>query len=362
MSLGHDMMVITPFPIGNRRVGPGERTFVIAEAGVNHDGDPAEALRLVQKAHGAGADCVKFQTFKAERVASASAPKAPYQMVTTDQRETQVEMLRRLELRESDHMALIKECERLGIVFLSTPYNREDVDFLAGIGTPALKLASIHAAEPDFVNYAARTGRPLILSTGMATLAEVDEAVRAIRDAGNPHFVVLQCTTNYPSAPGDANLRAMTTMHKALGCAVGYSDHTEGDVACIAAVALGACVLEKHFTSDRRRPGPDHAASLEPDAFAVLVRNVRTAQLCLGSALKVPAPAEQANAPYMRRSLVAARGLKAGEVLSAEMLTMRRPGTGIRAGALKEVLGKRLARDVAKDEILTWEALGLRSN
>lgn len=352
--------MIEVFSIAERPVGIGAPVFVIAEAGVNHDGDRAEALALVGLARKAGADCVKFQTFKAERVATAQAPKAPYQLQSTDCSETQIDMLRRLELSEADHAAVVQECRRLGIVFMSTPYNREDVELLVHIGAPALKLASIHAAEPDFVHFAASQGKPIILSTGMATLAEVDEAVRAIRDSGNHQFAILQCTTNYPSAPSDANLRAMVTMQRAFQCNVGYSDHTEGDVACIAAVALGACVLEKHFTRDRSRSGPDHAASLEPSAFSALVHSVRTAEAALGNGLKVPAAAEQANAPYMRRSLVAARKLAAGEALAPEMLTERRPGTGLRPALLGDVLGRRLIRGLEAGEMLTWDCLGSR--
>jgi N,N'-diacetyllegionaminate synthase len=342
------------FAIAGRRVGRGERAFIIAEAGVNHDGELELARALVREGQAAGADCVKFQTFRAERVAIGQAPKVAYQLARTDHDESQLQMLKRLELSESEHAELVQLCAQLGIVFLSTPYNEEDVDLLDEVGCPAFKLASIHAAEPDFVNYVARRGKPMVLSTGMATLGEVDDAVSAMRDAGNEDFVLLQCTTNYPSAVGDANVRAMQTLAKAFDCAAGYSDHTESNVSALAAVALGACVVEKHLTLDRAWPGPDHAASLDPAGFASFVRDVRETESALGSALKRPSPAELLNRPNMRRSIVARGTISRGQRLRRDMLTLKRPGTGVPAARLAELVGRPAARVVEAGTMLDW--------
>jgi N-acetylneuraminate synthase/N,N'-diacetyllegionaminate synthase len=247
----------SPLHIDGRRIGPSAPVFVIAEAGVNHNGDREVALRLVDAAREAHVDCVKFQTFKAERVSTPTAPKAAYQLEVTDPAESQVAMLRALELNERAYPALLAACRKAGVAFMSTPYNEEDIAFLVSLDVPALKLASIHAAEPSFLRAAAVTQRPLILSTGMCTMDEVKRAVDVVHGAGNRDLVVLQCTTNYPSAIADANLRAMVTMRDQLGVRIGYSDHTQSDTACIAAVALGACVIEKHFTLDKTMPGPD---------------------------------------------------------------------------------------------------------
>lgn len=332
--------------------------FVIAEAGVNHNGDPVLARELVHAAKEAGADCVKFQTFRADRVATASAPKAAYQLLVTDPAESQIAMLRKLEMDEAFHVELIELCRKIGIEFLSTPYNFVDVDFLDSLGVFAFKLASLHCAEPAFVEYAAKKGRPLILSTGMATLAEVDAAIRAIRNAGDPELVVLQCTTDYPAKIEDANLNAMATIRAAFGVDVGYSDHTVGATACIASVALGATVIEKHLTLDRKMPGPDHATSMEPDEFAALVRALRATRQSLGSSLKQPSASERRNMTGMRRSIVAARALTAGTKLSLADLDFRRPATGIPAASTEAFIGRELARDVAAGAQLDWSDIG----
>lgn len=344
--------------IDGRPVGHGHSVFVIAEAGVNHDGDPALAHALVEAALGAGADCVKFQTFKAERVARDDAPKADYQLRTTDPGESQIAMLRRLELPDDALPALIADCRARGIAFMSTPYNVEDAELLGRLGAPALKLASIHMAEPMFLRQVARLGRPMVVSTGMATLAEVDAGVRAIRDTGNDRFVVLQCTTNYPSRVADANLRAMATMRAALDVPVGYSDHTQTDTAVIAAVALGACVIERHFTLDPNRPGPDHSSSLDPAAFARMVAAIRETEAALGSGRKEPCAAERANTAGMRRSIVARHAIPAGRPIAEADLTFKRPATGL-APALADLLVGRIARrPIAAGAPLTWDALG----
>ncbi len=316
------------------------RAYIIAEAGVNHNGSLERARKLVLAAKDAGADAVKFQTFKAERVAQADAPKADYQLRNTDRGESQIEMLRKLELPDSAHAELIALCNEVGIEFLSTPYNEEDVDFLHSLGVRAFKLASIHCVEPHILRYAARTGRHLIVSTGMTTLAEVRQAVAAIRGVGHEDFTLLQCTTNYPSREEDANVRVVPLLRAEFGCAVGYSDHTQSDVSCIAAIALGATMIEKHFTLDRSLPGPDHTSAAEPAEFAELVQKIRAVESALGSGVKEPCATELANAVNMRRSLVARRDIAIGEQLSEADLTCKRPATGISPQRISEMVGR----------------------
>ncbi len=259
------------FSIAGRPVGPGAPCFVIAEAGVNHNGDAALALRLVDAAAAAHADAVKFQTFRAEAVAAAEAPKAAYQQASTGGAESQLDMLRRLELSTDGHHAVVERCRDRGILFLSTPFDEQSADFLDAMGVPAFKIPSGELTNAALVSHVARKGRPMIVSTGMATLGEVDEAIRTIAASGNPPVALLQCVTNYPADPATANLRAMHAMAAAFDVPTGYSDHTRGVETALAAVALGACIVEKHFTLDRLLPGPDHAASLEPGELAQLI-------------------------------------------------------------------------------------------
>lgn len=326
--------------------GKSGRAYIIAEAGVNHNGSLDLARRLVISAKEAGADAVKFQTFKAERVAQASAPKADYQLRNTDRGESQIEMLRKLELPDSAHAELIALCRELGIEFLSTPYNEEDIDFLHGLGVRAFKLASIHCVEPHILRYAARTGRHLIVSTGMATLDDVGKAVAAMRGVGHEDFTLLQCTTNYPSAVADANLRVIPLLRSEFNCAIGYSDHTQSDVSSIAAVALGATMIEKHFTLDKSMPGPDHTSAAEPAEFADLVQKIRASESALGSGIKEPCAAEMANAANMRRSLVARADIARGTVITEAMLTCRRPTNGISPLRVAEIAGRSAAVDI----------------
>ena len=338
----------------------GEQIYIIAEAGVNHNGDLGLAYQLVDAAKNAGADCVKFQTFKAKEAVTATAPKASYQLKVTDPNESQIEMLQHLELSHEAHHELFHYCRQLGIDFLSTPYSLEDIAFLERLGVSAYKIASGQIVEPEFLRTLARTGKPLYLSTGMATLAEVDDAVRLIRDAGNDGLVLLQCTTNYPSRPEDANLRSIATMAAAFGTVMGYSDHTQSDTACLVSVGLGVRVIEKHLTLDKGMPGPDHSCSAEPEEFARLVRLVREAELTLGTGCKEPCAAERDNARGMRRSLVAARAIKAGELFAADLLTCKRPGTGIKPALLPELLGCSATCDIAEDTLITWAMCGSR--
>lgn len=352
--------MLASIEVGNIQIGHSQPVFIIAEAGVNHNGDIDMALRLVREAKRVGADCVKFQSFKAERVVTAEAPKAAYQLKTTDFQESQVEMLRKLELDASAYEDLIAECRKEGILFLSTPYNIEDVDFLDSLGVAAFKVASGQAVEPYFLEYVANKGKPILLSTGMCTLGEVDRAVRVLRRTGNDQIVVLQCTTNYPSAMEDCNLRAMVAMRDALDVLVGYSDHTEGLTAAIASVALGACVVERHFTLDKSLPGPDHSASSAPGEFAALVRQIREAELALGSSMKYPSDIEQKNALGMRRSIVAKKTIPSGKIITEDMLTFKRPATGLKPDLLPELVGRIATCEIKPDEMLSWEMVGAK--
>ncbi len=331
------------------------KIFIIAEAGVNHNGSVCLAKKLVDAAKTAGADCVKFQTFRAEDIVTASAPKAHYQLDVTDKNESQLEMLKKLELDFAAHQELIEHCRNVGIEFLSTPYNIGDITLLEKLGAGSYKVASGQLVEPDFLRAVAETGKLMYLSTGMATLEEVAAAVRAIRATGNDQLVLMQCTTNYPSRLQDANLLAIPTMADAFGTTMGYSDHTTSDTACMVAIGLGARVIEKHLTLDRSLPGPDHAASATPEELTRLCRAVREAELALGSGIKEPCEAEVVNARCMRRSLVASRLIKAGEIIREDMLACKRPGTGIRPDMLPEVVGCVATREIQISELITWD-------
>jgi N-acetylneuraminate synthase len=345
------------FEIAGRGIGPSRPCFVIAEAGVNHNGTLELAKKLVDVAAAAGADAVKFQTFKAERLVSAAAPKAEYQLQTTDASESQLEMLRRLELSPDFHRQLWVYCQELGLMFLSTPFDEASADLLDDLGVPAFKIPSGEVTNWPFLQHVAGKGKPMIISTGMANMAEVYDAVRVVRDAGCERFALLHCVSNYPAKASDVNLRAMATMAAAFGVPVGYSDHTTGIEMPLAAVALGACVLEKHFTLDRNMPGPDHPASLEPDELVAMVAGIRNVEAALGHGRKEPAVSEAATAAVARKSLVTARDIFAGTLLTEDMITAKRPGTGLPPAMRPYLLGRTLRKDVAEDTLLTLEML-----
>jgi N,N'-diacetyllegionaminate synthase len=333
---------------------PTVHVYVIAEAGVNHNGSLDTALALVDAAAAAGADAVKFQTFRAESLVAANAPKAAYQLETTSEEESQLEMVRRLELDEAAHRELIARADERGIDFLSAPFDLESVRLLARLGLAIFKLPSGAVTDLPVLRAVGALGVDVILSTGMATLAEVEAALLAIEAAGTPRerVTVLHCTTEYPASPEDVNLRAMCTMKEQLAVRVGYSDHTMGIAVPMAAVALGATVIEKHFTLDRSMRGPDHRASLEPAELAEMIRAIRTVESALGSSLKQPAPAEMANARAARKSIVAARRIAAGEIFSDDDLTTKRPGTGLSPMLWDDVIGKPAPRDFEEDEAI----------
>ena len=351
------MAVQSEIMIDEHTIGQDAPVFVIAEAGVNHNGSMELACQLIREARQAGADCVKFQTFRSDRVVSSDAPKASYQLKVTDQTESQLDMLKKLELKEEHYGDLLEVCREEEILFSSTPYNEEDIAFLDSLDIPLFKAASIHCAEPRFLQKMAETGRAIILSTGMANWEDVDQAVSAIRSTGNENFVVLQCTTDYPSAVADVNLRTMEAMRKRYDCLVGYSDHTQSHAPCVASVALGARVIERHFTLDQNLPGPDHTCSDTPEMFTSLVGMIRDVEQALGSAEKRPTEAEQRNMTGMRRSIVARRDIAVGSMVAEEDLICKRPATGLKPNQWSKIVGRRAARPVAAGSQLSWDDL-----
>lgn len=331
--------------------------FVIAEAGVNHNGSIDLAIELIEAARTAGADAVKFQTFRADQLAARAAIKAPYQERTTSSGESQFAMLRRLELDAAAHRHLLTHCRETGIQFLSSPFDEGSADLLESMDVALYKIPSGEITNLPFLKHLAAKRRPLILSTGMSTLGEVEEAVTTIREGGNPPLTLLHCVTEYPAPYGEINLRAMETLRTAFGLPVGYSDHTPGMEISVAAVALGARVIEKHLTLSRTLPGPDHHASLEPAEFAAMITAIRHTEAALGNGIKAPAVCEIPNRPVARKSLVAARELPAGHMLSAGDLLVRRPGCGLAPKYLPALLGRTLRRAVAEEELINWDHL-----
>lgn len=345
--------------IGTRLVGPGQKVFIIAEAGVNHNGDIEIAERLVDAAVEAGADAVKFQTFRADALASRFAPLAEYQQQAQEAdstSDTQLEMLRGLEFTAEQFTHLQQYCLQHDIIFLSTPFDSESTDLLVSLGVPALKAGSGEVTNIPFLKELSSHGLPLILSTGMSTIEEVREAVAAVEVQGAP-LILLHCTSNYPAAIEDLNLRAIPMLARETGLPIGYSDHSNNLSTPVAAVALGACVLEAHLTLDRGLSGPDHQASLDPAGFAEYVRLVREAETILGDEVKRPSKAELETARVARKSLVAARNMGAGDVLDGDSMLIKRPGTGIPPARLGDVVGRRLKQSLEEDEVITWSHL-----
>ena len=350
--------MVNAINIAGRMVGLSRPCFIIAEIGVNHDGEMKKACQLVDVAVEAGADAVKFQTFVASRLASSIAPKADYQMETTSREESQVEMLRRLELSPQDHRELIGYCRQKNILFMSTPFDEDSADLLDELKVSVFKVPSGEITNLSFLDHVARKGKPMIVSTGMATLGEVESAVRAVEHAGNEQIVLLHCVSSYPACERDVNLRAMQTMADAFRVPVGYSDHTLGIEVALGAVALGACVIEKHVTLDRTLSGPDHRCSLDPEEFSVLVRGIRKVEKALGDGIKKPVPMEMAVAAVARKSLVAAKTISAGTMLTGDMLALRRPGTGLPPSMRSQLVGRRAKRGISEGALLTldmWE-------
>lgn len=335
-------------------ISKNEGVFIIAEAGVNHNGKLDLALKMIKKAKEAGADAVKFQMFKADNLVLRQAPKAEYQLQNTSRKESQYEMLKSLELSEADFIELKKECEKQGIMFLCTPFDEESARFLIKIGIKIIKISSGEVTNLPFLAYLAKFKLPIILSTGMSTLAEVKDAVSTIINAGNRKIVLLHCTSNYPVKFEDVNLRVIETLKREFDFPIGYSDHTEGIEVAIAAAAMGACVIEKHFTSDKSLPGPDHKASLESGELKTMIHSIRNIEKAKGDGRKQPCKAEMEVRKVARKSLVVACEIKKGANITRPMITIKRPGTGISPKYLERIIGKTTKKRIVRDQVLSW--------
>lgn len=341
--------------IAGRKVGDGRPVFIIAEAGVNHNGEIALARRMVEAAAEAGAEAVKFQTFRAEGLVSREARLAPYQRAVGEK--SQLALLKELELDERAHRELMSLARESGIIFLSTAFDRASADLLARLGVPAYKVGSGELTDLPLLSHIGGQGKPVLLSTGMANLEEVREAVAALRAPGCQQIALLHCTSSYPAPLEQCNLRALATLRREFDLPVGYSDHTLGWEAAVAAVALGACIVEKHFTLDRNLPGPDHFFSLEPNDLGEFVRTLRQVEASLGDGVKRLQPSEEEVARVARKSIVAACAIPGGAKIRGEMLAIKRPAGGMRPGELGAVIGRTAKRDIAADELIRPELL-----
>ncbi len=325
--------------------------YIIAEAGVNHNGSFELACKLVDAAKAAGVDCIKFQTFKSKNLVSRNARKADYQKETTGEG-SQEDMLKKLELSYDEFLKLKAYCDEKQICFLSTPFDFDSIDFLNSIDMPFWKIPSGEVTNYPYLVALAKTGKPVVMSTGMCEMPEIEAAIQVLQENGTKEIRLLHCNTEYPTPFEDVNLKAMQTIRNAFGLDVGYSDHTKGIEVPVAAAALGATIIEKHFTLDRNMEGPDHKASLEPAELAEMVSSIRHIEKALGDGTKTPSPSEKKNKDIARKSIVAKHNIKAGEVLTEENITVKRPGNGICPMKWNEVLGTKAARDFEEDELI----------
>ena len=341
--------------LGDQYINNGAPCFIIAEAGVNHNGDINLAFKIIDAAKKTGANAVKFQTYKAEKLVTSTAEKAKYQIRGSDPSETQFQMLKRFELSETDFENIYQYCQRKNILFLSSPFDDDSIEFLDRLGILAFKIPSGEINNYPYLKTIAKKKKTVILSTGMSNLEEVKSAVDILKDNGSREIILLHCISNYPADPEDVNLRAMKTMSTAFDLPVGYSDHTEGIEIPIAAAALGACVIEKHFTLDKHLEGPDHAASIEPSEFTAMVKGIRKVESAMGNGIKKPSTKEADIARVVRKSLVAKQDLASGTILESSMIEIKRPGTGLPPGYLQNVIGRKLRVDVKAGSVLTLE-------
>lgn len=328
------------------------RVYIIAEAGVNHNGDIDIAKKMMEAAAAAGADAIKFQTFHAESLVCRDAGKAEYQIKNTGHKETQYEMLKKLELTSRMHKKLLDYSKKCGIHFLSAPFDEESIELLEELGMDLYKIPSGEITNLPYLRKIAALGKQVILSTGMCTMEEVKEAVEVLKCAGSGEITVLHCNTQYPTPMEDVNLNVIGTMRKSLGVSVGYSDHTQGIEVPIAAVALGASVIEKHFTLDRSMEGPDHKASLEPQELKEMVQSIRNIEKALGRSEKMPTESEKGNIAVARKSIVAKTKIQEGEILTEANITTKRPGTGLSPMLWDEIIGQKACRDFQADEMI----------
>jgi len=342
--------------LGNHKFAGKQAAFIIAEAGVNHNGSLKIAKRLIDAAKDSGADAVKFQTFKAEELATEYAPKADYQK-HNGSGNTQYEMLKQLELSEEQFRKLYNYCKKSNILFLSTPFDTKSADFLFRLGMSIFKISSGDLTNLPLLIHIAGYGRPIILSTGMSTIKEIRDAVKVIFSAGNRRLTLLHCTSNYPTKYEDVNLRAMDSMKKFFHVPIGYSDHTQGSEIALAAVVLGAAVIEKHFTLDNNLTGPDHKTSLEPKEFREMVGSIRIVESALGDGVKKPAKSESDIRLVARKSIVADRDISRGTKITRDMLAIKRPGTGIAPKWLSRLVGKHVKRTIKRDRVFNWDLI-----
>jgi N,N'-diacetyllegionaminate synthase len=342
------------FILGGKPLSPASRVFMIAEVGINHDGSVERALKLIDAAADCGADAVKFQTFRADRLMIAAPDRLAHQ---ADDGETAYDMFRRLELSWPDHEKLKDHADRRGILFLSTPFDEDSADFLEALGVPAFKIASSDLTHSPLLRHIARKGKPILLSTGMSFLAEVEEAVDTLQSCGARDIVLLHCVSSYPAPPESLNLKTIQTLRDRFGLPVGFSDHSQGTLFSLIAAALGARVLERHFTLDRNAPGPDHKVSLDPPGLRALIADLSHVEAALGSGSKIPSQAEEQGRRLSRRSIVAAADIRRHETIQARMLACKRPGGGLEPRDLDRVIGMRAGRDLDKDSILRWDDL-----
>ncbi|MBO8157765.1 MAG: N-acetylneuraminate synthase [Bacillaceae bacterium] len=339
------------FKLGDHLIDDSSPVYVIAEAGVNHNGNIDLAKKLIDSAKDSGANAVKFQTFQSEKLVTQTASKARYQIENTGENNSQLDMLKKLELSFSEFKELKQYCERKDIEFISTPFDEESAEFLYELGVHAFKIGSGDLTNIPLLEKIANYNKPIIISTGMANLSEIEDALEVLKDL---EVAILHCTSNYPAPIEEVNLRAIQTISQAFGKVVGYSDHTEGNEISIAAVVLGAKIIEKHFTLDRNMPGPDHKASLEPDELKSLVSSIRRVELGLGDGIKRCMPSELETKRVVRKSIIAADDIEEGTILTKDHLTVKRPGTGIQPKFLSQLIGKTVKKGFKRDQVIEW--------
>ena len=347
-------MMSKGFKVGTRAVGPGEPNFIIAEVGSNFDGKLDKAKRLVDLAIQCGADAVKFQSFQTEKIINVAAFASSEAGFQKQWKKPIAEVYRAAEFPREWHAEVSRYCQKKGIIFFSAPYDQEAVDLLDGLGVPAFKIGSGDVTFVQLVEYIARKGKPIFLGVGASTMEEIRDAVNVIRKH-HDRFLLMQCVTNYPSPFEDANVRAMQTLQREFNCPVGYSDHTPGSIVPVLSLALGGCAIEKHFTDDKNLPGPNHSFALDVPEFAQMVKDVRTAELALGSPEKKIYPSEEKTKIVQRRSIFAAKDIKNGAKITADMLTILRPWHGLLPKFFDQVVGRAAKKDIKAGEAITWD-------
>ncbi len=345
--------MVKDFQISSKKISSKMTPFLIAEIGVNHDGSLKKAKKMIDVAKIAGADCVKFQTYNPFNLVSLDAKKAPYQMKNTKKKnESQFQMLKKLRLSYSDHKELIEYCKKKNILFLSTPYNFDDVELLHKLKVPAFKLASMHLSEPAFIEYVAKKNKPVIISTGMSEFREIKTAVKILKKYLKNKFIIMQCTTNYPAEYIEANIKVITKFKDYFNCHVGFSDHTLNSVSAIAATSLGAVAIEKHFTLNKNLKGPDHKCSLSPMELSKFISDIKCAKVCLGKKEKTLSSGEKKNEKFMKRSIFSKKLIKKGQKISIFDLEFKRPASGISSSKVNQIVGKVAKKNIPANILL----------